>query len=466
MTPEPYAQIRQVVSSEVVMLTYLQAASTVVIAAFAVIQVVLAWRDRRERTRSAHQVVWAEWNRLFSVSSRWQGEDLVKLADAQVLDPDELLPPDSTPVIGGFSLLGHGAARMGAAGLTFAREASRNCRMMRHLVTIAPVERRTPEQTAALMDLDGKTKYAIEQAVVLLEDAMRLAPSWIARERFDLGEPHSELGKRLVTELRKQPLTRMTRVRRRMADAIRWVARYVDTPSKVGSSDAPSMDMPTAYTGVYASAKDWPALRNAPQFVEIMRLARIVNSLGLAYHPFVSDLEDNSPGTRRDRFAAFTYSAALMHEGLRTAEGLAKHFRHLKEYRDGFQKIFADRSVQELRSTLLGPIRNKIVFHFDLEAIATGLDRFPDEENLIATLSNPPQQGEIYFDAADDASLGFLFGDADTKEDYNQRLSEFIEENSALFKRFMRASHSLIPVALAELGCYKKPLVDEHNAGQ
>lgn len=447
------------------MLTYLQAASIVVVAAFAVIQVVLAWRDRREHTRSAYHIVWAEWNRLFTVSSRWQGEDLVKLADAQVLDPDELLPPDSTPVIGGFSLLGHGAAKMGAAGLNFAREASRNCRMMRHLVALWSVDERTAEQTAALVDFDGKTRDAIEQAVVLLEDAMRLAPSWIARERFDLGEPQSELGKRLVTELRKQPLTRMKRVRRRMADAIRWAARYVDTPSKVGSSDAP-MNTPTGYTGVYASAEDWPALRNAPQFVEIMRLARVVNSLGLAYRPMFTDLADNSPRTLGDRFAAFTYSAALLQEGLHTAQGLGEHFRHLEQYRDGFQKILADRSVQELRSKLLDPIRDRLVFHFDREALATGLDRFPDEEHLIATLSNPPQQGEIYFDAADDALLGFLFGDADTKEDYNQRLSDFMEETVALFKRFMRASHSLIPVALAELGCYSKPLVDEHNAGQ
>ncbi len=209
--------------------------------------------------------------------------------------------------------------------------------------------------------------------------------------------------------------------------------------------------------GIYASADTWRVLRNDPAFVELLRLARVVNSLGLAYGPLLAPLEDQSPRARRDRFAAFMYSAALLKEGLHTSQGLAKYFRELPQYKSGFAAILDDKSVTKLQFDVLKPMRNELVFHFDRGSLAAGIAHFSEGEALIATATSNFIGGEIYFDAADDALLGYLFG-APTEADYLENVGRFMKDVTDLFERFMKASHSLIPAALLKMGCYGKPV--------
>ncbi len=205
---------------------------------------------------------------------------------------------------------------------------------------------------------------------------------------------------------------------------------------------------------IYAPADRWTSLRTDPAFVELLRLARVVNSLSLNYSALLVPLEDQSPKARRDRFAAFFYAAALLQEGLHTAQSLGQYFRDLPQYKTGFAAILADPDVTTLRSGDLDKIRDELVFHFDRGALAAGLTHFPDGKALIATAPHGFKQGEIYFDAADDALLGYLYGDAPTEGEYQASVRRLMEQVTALFKRFMRASHSLIPAALAQMGCH------------
>jgi len=50
--------------------------------------------------------------------------------------------------------------------------------------------------------------------------------------------------------------------------------------------------------GLFVSEKDWPLPRVNPAFVELIRLARVVNSLTLSYPPLQAPLEDRTPRTR------------------------------------------------------------------------------------------------------------------------------------------------------------------------
>lgn len=210
-------------------------------------------------------------------------------------------------------------------------------------------------------------------------------------------------------------------------------------------------------TGLFVSAGDWPRLRSDPAFVELIRLARVVNSLTLSYPPLLATLEDQSPRARRERFAAMLNAAALLHEGLHTAQGLAKHFRGLPQWKEEFASLLRDPKVNEFRTRVLKKIRDELVFHFDRDALATGLSHFPDGETQVAvTARNEWTYGEIYFDMADDALLGYLFGDAPTEADYHTRVAHLLENTTDLFNRFMRASHRVIPAALEKMGCYAK----------
>jgi hypothetical protein len=226
----------------------------------------------------------------------------------------------------------------------------------------------------------------------------------------------------------------------------------MESPDTQSATVSPLQDR-----GVYASAERWKALRVDPAFIELLRLARATNALTLAWPPLLASLQDQSPRARRERFAAFFYAAALLHEALHVAQSLGQHFRELPQYKVGFAAIFADKEVTALRSDLLDRIRDRLVFHFDRECLAAGLQHFPEGETLIASAPDF-MQGEIYFDIADDALLAYLFGDAPTEVEYLARVARLMEQGTLLFRRFMRAAHSLIPAALREMGCYIKPV--------
>lgn len=223
------------------------------------------------------------------------------------------------------------------------------------------------------------------------------------------------------------------------------------------SSETESTGARVQDSGVFASAERSKSLRSDPAFVELVRLARATNPLTLAWPPLLASMEDQSPKARRERFAAFFYAVALLHEALHVAQSLGQHFRTLPQYKNGFAAIFADEQIRALPSDVLDRIRDRLVFHFDRDCLAEGLHHFSEGETLISTAPEF-RQGEIHFDLADDALLAYLFGDAPTETEYMARVAKLMEQGTHLFKRFMRAAHSLIPAALREMGCYIKPV--------
>src|SRR5918996_1913856 len=128
---------------------------------------------------------------------------------------------------------------------------------------------------------------------------------------------------------------------------------------------------------IVAPAKEWEKIRVDPRFLELMRLARITNSLSLAYGPLLHTLADQTPQARRDRFAAFFFSAAVLKEGLDTAQSLGRWYHNLPQFKEGFGAILKDAASSALHTELLKKVRNELVFHFDREAIAEGLSHFP-----------------------------------------------------------------------------------------
>jgi hypothetical protein len=221
------------------------------------------------------------------------------------------------------------------------------------------------------------------------------------------------------------------------------------------------MISPIEDTALIVPADQWRTVRSDPRFIELMRLARVTNSLALAYGPLLHPLEDQSPRARRDRFAAFFFAAALIKEALAIAEGLSRWFRELRQYREGFSVLLKDPSFIELRENLLKKVRNELVFHFDREAVVRGLARFPEDEDILIATFPPegPQTGEMYFDAADDAILAYLFGDAVTTGEYVARLDAFMTEVTRLFNSYMTSAHRLIGAGFIEIGLKKQSRV-------
>ena len=223
-----------------------------------------------------------------------------------------------------------------------------------------------------------------------------------------------------------------------------------------GSAASPSRTLKDFQ--IFAPAAEWKRIRGEPRFIELMRLARAANSLALAWPFLAGDIGDESPNARRGRFAALFYTAALLTEGLRTAEALGKWYSDTTQYQEGFGALLSDAKLKSFQTTLLIRIRNEVVFHFDRQSMAAGLERLPDVDWVILSYAEDtgPTHGETYFDAADDAVLSYLFGDAVTDKEYVARLSDFMSEVTGFLDWFLTASHRLIAVGLIELGCAKR----------
>jgi hypothetical protein len=209
-------------------------------------------------------------------------------------------------------------------------------------------------------------------------------------------------------------------------------------------------------TQIVALPRVWQQMRADPKFVELMRLARVANSLALAYPPILLPHSEQTPSARRARFTGLVYSTALLKEGLHTSRSLGKWFRERTQYREGIGAILSDPAVQTFESELADKVRDELVFHFDRGAMATGLDRLPDGETIIASFpESGPTFGETYFELADLAVFTYLFGDA-ANEDYIQRIEAFMVANNDLFVRFLAGSHRLITIGLLDYGCVKR----------
>jgi hypothetical protein len=192
-------------NSEPSLTDWISAVTAAVVAVFAVLQVLLAWWDSRERRRAAHNVVWGEWNRLMMVEQRWRDEDLVALADHGVLDPAEIVPSDWALLSTNLAQVGGDTARYGASAYTFLTGAAQNVRILINLVAQAPRQVRKPEHIAVMRGLEKKVKGAVRQGVLLLEDAMAVGPAWMRRLTVNLGEqPQSVLGQRLKEEIARR----------------------------------------------------------------------------------------------------------------------------------------------------------------------------------------------------------------------------------------------------------------------
>ena len=193
------------------------------------------------------------------------------------------------------------------------------------------------------------------------------------------------------------------------------------------------------------------AVRTDRRIHSLLSLARVTNALTLGRWALLAPLKWQSPRLRRERYAALLYTGALLHEGLRFAESLARHFKHLPQFTSGFAPIIADLSVRKLRKAYLKPLRNKVAFHFDAVVQESSLPRLRNSEFVFAR-GRGIATADIYFELADDVVTDYLLGSPSTDREFMRRFEEFAVGTSELYKRFMIAAHRLIPAALKELG--------------
>lgn len=208
---------------------------------------------------------------------------------------------------------------------------------------------------------------------------------------------------------------------------------------------------------IIAPRDRWAEIREDPRFLELLRVARVANSLSLAHDALIGLGSDQSPEGRRREFAGLFYIAALLDEGIHTGQSLGQWWRELPQYRDGFQALANDPALARLRAGPWTKVRDKVVFHFDRDVMDIGVSRIPTDDIVIASYpESGPTFGDTYFDVADRAVMGFLFGSAYSDEEYECAVRQFVDDTHAVFSAFTSATHRLVAAGLLALGCKKQ----------
>jgi hypothetical protein len=106
-------------------------------------------------------------------------------------------------------------------------------------------------------------------------------------------------------------------------------------------------------------------LKQRESFWQLVALSRAVNALRFVHTALLRhDQQEDSLDARRTQFNSFFFNCALLFEALLLVERLSKHFRGLPNF-EPLRNLLQDRSVVELRKSSLGPLRNRLAFHFD-----------------------------------------------------------------------------------------------------
>ena len=120
---------------------------------------------------------------------------------------------------------------------------------------------------------------------------------------------------------------------------------------------------------IYITKVQFNSLKNNINFLNTLRLARIVNAIRASQSIILRLIKDNTKRGFRDKFEAIQYYGAVLYESLKTFHEMKEQFKSLSEYRENIEDInyICDEfeNKNSFTRTILVRIRDKLVFHFD-----------------------------------------------------------------------------------------------------
>ena len=159
---------------------------------------------------------------------------------------------------------------------------------------------------------------------------------------------------------------------------------------------------------VEIDAAKFADLKKKERFWQLVALARAVNALRFVHTALLRhEGEEDSLDARRTQFNSFFSNCALLFEALLLVERLNKNFRNVPEF-EALRDLLKDRTVVGLRKSSLGPLRNRLAFHFDETEIGAQLHN-SDLAPQFASGEGTINKG-VYYGMADACALGAFSG--------------------------------------------------------
>jgi len=202
---------------------------------------------------------------------------------------------------------------------------------------------------------------------------------------------------------------------------------------------------------IYISKENFENLKSDVRFAALIPLARVVNALKFCFHTLIDYGNADTPSSQRQHINSFLFACGVLYEGLKIANTLGKHFGDRDFFRNGFGQLLKSKETKRLNDTVLNPMRNKLVFHFDEDVAPTVLKNFDLELYAFAS-SSGRRSGDVYYNLADEVAINFILGEPGSKEEELRIFSESLESISIALTEYVNAADLLIAHVLKEMG--------------
>lgn len=151
-------------------------------------------------------------------------------------------------------------------------------------------------------------------------------------------------------------------------------------------------------------------LKNNHQFIDLLQIARIENSLSF-FMKVSRDVQGDSCVDKRQRLRSFLFVVSILHEALSNLLVLENKYGTKKEFADksfieGFEELLRQESVTEFFKTFSKNVRDQTAFHFDRCALRIALRERSKEVNIFANTDSLSRH-DIYFELADELDFDY-----------------------------------------------------------
>lgn len=196
-------------------------------------------------------------------------------------------------------------------------------------------------------------------------------------------------------------------------------------------------------------------LKTEESFWCIVALSRVINALRFVHSP-LEHYQNDSPGALRVRYNSFFFNCALFREASIFVQKLHKHYGNSPE----FQAVATIMNSNETRKILednLAPLRNKFVFHFNIEEMGAQLTKLELSEPVFVSAMGTTNE-QVYYELADLCAVstfsgsGFPSTDVDMQAFEQQVLMPLMKKTTELTLQFLTQAELFIVAVLKNGG--------------
>jgi hypothetical protein len=211
------------------------------------------------------------------------------------------------------------------------------------------------------------------------------------------------------------------------------------------------MSNPEDYKEIYMPEREFDKLRTDLYFARILTLARVSNAILFCFNAYIDYIDDESPSGLRQRFNASFFLAGILHEGLKVADNIEKHFGDRESFKKGFGKFLNEEETKKFRENELKTARDKFIFHYDKDVATKVLKILDFTEYKFATAVGS-RSGDFYYNLADEIAFNYLIKDAKSREDEEKLFKSYYSLLSTMASKFTQSADEIILDVLLETG--------------